>query len=206
MPDPDRPGFLSTTVIGAVTFLFPLLLAVFLVRQGIELVQQPVARLAQLFPIVRLLGPLGELLLALLLLTLLAWIGGLLATTGTGRRLSQKFRQSPLFALPPLSFARGLAASYDPGEEKVSVVLVPSDQGRTIAFLFGSTEGETLCVYVPSAPNWTSGSVSFARREDVEFTDISFLDATRLLMRMGGRGVIPMAEIRVGDGKGPNRG
>ncbi len=165
MPSPDRPGFLSTMVIGAVIFLFPLLLLIFLLRQGIELVQDPVAWLGQFIPFIRLLGPLGDLLLASALLVAIAWVAGVFLTTGPGRRLSQKVRKSPLFGLPPLNFARGFAASFGSDDEEVTVVLVPSDQGQTLAFLFGPSEGETLCVYVPAAPNWTSGSISFARRE-----------------------------------------
>ncbi|WP_448579784.1 hypothetical protein, partial [Thermaurantiacus sp.] len=179
VPSADRPGFLSTIVIGAVIFLFPLLLLIFLLRQGIALVEEPVARLAQFLPLVRLLGPLGDLLLASLLLLGIAWVAGLLLTTGWGRRLARRVIHSPLFSLPPLSFARGFAAGFGGDDEQVKVVLVPSDQGRTLAFLFGASEGETLCVYVPAAPNWTSGSISFARREDVEFTQLSFREATR---------------------------
>lgn len=205
MPSPERPGFLSTLVIGAVIFLFPLLLLIFLLRQGIELVQEPVALLAQFVPFVRLLGPLGDLLLASLLLMVVAWVAGLFLTTGQGRRLSHKVGQSPLFSLPPLNFARGLAASFGGNDEQVMVVLVPSDQGQTLAFLFGPAEGETLCVYVPAAPNWTSGSISFARREDVEFTGLSFREATQLLMRLGGREAVSAARLGMSTWKGPPR-
>lgn len=150
----------------------------------------PAAHLASVLPVFRLLGPLGDLLVAIIILVLVAFLAGLLAKSAIGSSVNRRLRHSPLSMVPPISFVRSLLSSFSADEEKVSVVLVPSDQGRTIAFVFGPIEGEQVCVYVPSAPNWMSGSISFAQRADVQETSLSFLEATRLIRMLGSQQAI----------------
>lgn len=165
--------------------MLPLLLLVFLVRQGMELLGPFARRLGEVLPLFDRLGPLGASLLALLLLFALTLALGLFAVTPPGRRLAGSIWRSPLGSLPPFSWVRGYLGMMTRSGSDVQVVLVPSDQGRTIAFLFGPMQGDPLCVFVPSAPDWRSGAIAFAARADIEETDLSYMEATMLLMRLG---------------------
>jgi uncharacterized membrane protein len=184
-PSGPRNGWLASALAGGVMLLLPLLLILFLVRQGISLVEPAAERLAPVIPIVDRLGPLGELAVAILLLLVATCLLGLLAVTAPGHLVAQRLWNSPIAALPLFSFVRGYLAMLSPAAGEVKVVLVPSDQGRTLAFVFGDIRADPVCVFVPSAPNWRSGSISFAARADVEETGIGFVAATMMLMRMG---------------------
>mgnify|MGYP000704714470 CR=1 FL=1 len=184
-PGPRRTGWLASALAGGVMLLLPLLFVLFLVRQGISLVNPMAERLAPSIPFLDRLGPLGELVVAIVLLLLATFLLGLLAITGPGHWVTRRLWNSPLAGLPPFSFVRGYLALLSPEAGEVKVVLVPSDQGRTLAFVFGNVRDDPVCVFVPSAPNWRSGSIAFAARADVEETGLSFLEATMMLMRMG---------------------
>lgn len=202
-----RPhGFLTTLLVGLFSVVLPLMILQFLLRQAIDYLWEPSQQLAKLLPIMQLTGPVLDLAVAILLLAALAYLAGLLVMSGRGRQWMIKLHDRPIMGIPPFNLVRGMAASFAPGEQEVAVVLVPSDQGQTLAFVFGPIEGERVCVFVPSAPNWTSGSISFARREDVEMTGLSFAEATRLLMQMGGRKEVTAHTLKMAEWKGPAEG
>ncbi len=76
---------------------------------------------------------------------------------------------------------------------KVLLVQYPSKGLWSLAFLAGEpvgevqakTEKEVLTVYVPTAPNPTSGYVIFAAREDVIELDMPVEDAMRMILSLG---------------------
>jgi uncharacterized membrane protein len=198
MGKPPRIGFIGTALIGGLLILLPGFLIVYLVRQAVALVEAPAARLAAALPIFNQLGPVGDLLIALLLLVIAAFLAGLLAISEPARALQRRLRKSPLSAMPPFNFAHALATSWGTDEDKAQVVLVPSDQGQTLAFVFGPLDQDRICLYVPSAPNWMSGSISFARPEDVQATNLTFADATRIIMLLGSHSAMAAVGPKLG--------
>jgi uncharacterized membrane protein len=165
--------------------LLPLFVVILLTREVVDLLDLFVQRLYHVVPRAMAAGPVADTAVALLLLLLLALVVGLFAITAPGLALLGRFERSVVATIPPFTFARGFAASLAGEGPEVKVVLVPADQGRTLAFLFGAQTGEHLCVYVPSAPNWTSGQIAFAAAADIQPVDLSFLEATRIIMSLG---------------------
>jgi uncharacterized membrane protein len=165
--------------------LLPLFVLTIVMREAVDLLDVLVQRLYHVVPRAMAAGPLADTAVALLMLLLLALVFGLIAITPPGLALLTRFERSMLATIPPFTFARGFAASLSGEGPEVKVVLVPADQGRTLAFLFGAQQGEHLCVYVPSAPNWTSGQIAFAAAADVQPVDLSFPEAARIIMSLG---------------------
>jgi uncharacterized membrane protein len=165
--------------------LLPMFVILLITREAVDLLDILVERLYHLIPRAMAAGPVADTAVALLIILLLALVCGLVAITPPGLSLLTRFERSMLATIPPFTFARGFAASLAGQGPEVKVVLVPADQGRTLAFLFGAQQGEHLCVYVPSAPNWTSGQIAFAAAEDVQPVDLSFPEAARIIMSLG---------------------
>jgi uncharacterized membrane protein len=124
--------------------------------------------------------------LTILVIVGLAFAAGVFARTRYGQQLFQWIENSLVGSLPQFSFVRSFADSID-GEEhdNVDVVLVPADAGMALGFVFRPEPGPIVAVFLPGAPQWTSGSVVFARREDVVPAGIDFAEAAKILKRLG---------------------
>ena len=75
-----------------------------------------------------------------------------------------------------------------PGEGVFArVVMVGDESGRMemIGFSSGVLVGERLCVFIPAAPNPTSGRLYFVRREDCRMLEMSSEEAFKMILSGG---------------------
>jgi uncharacterized membrane protein len=83
--------------------------------------------------------------------------------------------------------------SFTPGGGEgmfAKVVLVPDETGqmRTIGFTSGQslpTDADTMCVFVPNAPNPIQGKLYFVQRDKMRMTSLSSEEAFKLLLSTG---------------------
>lgn len=177
---------IRATVTGGVLFLLPIIVLIFFLGKGLEIAR----RLSN--PVVSAIGietvggvALGT-IVAILMLALVAFLAGLLARTKPGHATLTFFENSVMSMLPQFRMARGLAQSMDAQHQQdVQVVLVPTDAGWTLGFVLEPPDGEWWSVFVPGAPQWTSGSLVFAHADDVKPAGISFAQAIMLTRRCG---------------------
>ena len=175
-----------TIITGGVLFLLPLILILFLLSKALKVAE----RLAQ--PVVNMIGvrTIGGLalgtLVAIAALVLICFIAGLLARTRLGRAAYSVFENSILGILPQWRMARGLVESFG-GERasQIEVVLVPTDAGWCLGFVLEKPPGDWWTVFIPGAPQWTSGAISYARSEQVHPTGLSAAEAILLMRRLG---------------------
>lgn len=82
--------------------------------------------------------------------------------------------------------ARGLIESFDHDNmSQVEVVLVPTDAGWGLGFVFEKSDEDWWTVFIPGAPQWASGSISYAHSGQVHRTGLTFVEAIILLRRYG---------------------
>lgn len=179
-----RSPLVETLALG-VAFLLPLILVTFLLRQAVLFLAAVIDHLEPLLPRAMAGGPVVDTLVAVILLFLLILAAGIIGRLGVSRRLLRGFEHSPLTAVPPFSFARAISAALAHDDPDVRVVLVPTDRGQMLAFVFGEPAGDHVCVFLPDAPNWTSGQVAFFRSADVQPTGLGILEAIQLITRLG---------------------
>lgn len=177
--------FVRTTFVGGVVFLIPFLVIALLVGQALDILRQLARPLERVAPRWVEFGPTLQLTFAALGLLLLAFLAGVFARTRPGQSLVGWVESSVLGALPQFSFARGVAESLEAGEEKGRVVLVPLDAGQALGFLFEDPVDGLYPVFLPDAPQWTTGTVIFVEEAKLRHIDMTMLEATRLLKRMG---------------------
>lgn len=174
------------TLAGGALFLLPLILIVFLLSKAMKVAE----RLSQ--PVVNAIGiksvggvAVGA-LIAIVGLLAISFLAGLLARTRVGQATYSTLENSILGVLPQWRIARGLVASLDSDRAaEIEVVLVPTDAGWCLGFVLEKPAGDWWTVFIPGAPQWTSGQVSYAHSDQVHRTDLTATQAIFLLRRCG---------------------
>jgi uncharacterized membrane protein len=176
----------KTTVAGGIIFLLPLVLMLFLLGKALKFAEQLSQPIVNLIG-VRAVGGVGlRTIVAIVGLILVSFLAGLIARTRLGRVAFNAVENSVLGILPQWRIARGLVASLDPERAaEVEVVLVPTDAGWCMGFVLEKPAGDWWPVFIPGAPQWTSGSVSYAHSDQVHPTGLSSAQAIMLLRRCG---------------------
>ena len=187
---PSALSMIRTTVTGGVLFLLPLIILIVTLGKGLEIARRvlhPVVAATGINTGINNVGgvALGTIIAGLALLVI-AFIAGLLARTRPGQATLGFFERSILGMLPQFRMARGVAQSLDPQRQQdIEVVLVPTDAGWTLGFVLEPSEGDWWSVFVPGAPQWTSGSLVYAHADQVRPAGISFPQAIMLMRRCG---------------------
>lgn len=183
---PSALSMIRTTVTGGVLFLLPLIILIVTLGKGLEIARRV------LHPVVAATGidsaggvALGTLIASLALL-MIAFLAGLVARTRAGQATLGFIERNIMGMLPQFRMARGVAQSLDPQRQQdIQVVLVPTDAGWTLGFVLEPSEGDWWSVFVPGAPQWTSGSLVYAHADQVRPAGISFPQAIMLMRRCG---------------------
>ena len=178
-------AFLRTTLVGGVIFLLPLALVAWLAKQLLAMTAKASKAVLALMPDA-LNGVVAAALATVLVVLGVAFIAGLFAQTRAGQRLFQWLENSIVGSLPQFQFLRGIANSIEEtGAQTVQVVLVPADAGFALGFVFEGRDRAWVPVFLPAAPQWTSGSIVFAETANVHDAGIDFAKAMSLLKRLG---------------------
>ncbi len=160
---------LTTTVIGGLIFLLPLIVVLAVLGQGLALVAGIAAPLAAHLPEREIGGVAAVTLVGLVLILLLCYGAGLLARAAFGRALSENF-ESRLQALYPRytvikAMTQGLGGTT--GSHALRPVLVSFDDHQLLAFEVERLADSRVVVFLPGAPDPWSGSVVLVPPERV---------------------------------------
>lgn len=178
---------LKTTLIGGVVFLFPLIVVLYVVGQGLALVAGVAQPLAAALPVHEVGGVAAVTLAAMALLLALCYGAGWLARAAFARKLSASF-ESRLTTLYPRytvikAMSQGLHGAA--GEQTLQAVLVSFDDHQAIAFEMDRLADGRVVIYLPGAPDVWAGAVVLVPGERVQALS---LDAGVLLDTLRGLG------------------
>jgi uncharacterized membrane protein len=179
-------GFFRTTLVGGITFLLPIVLIAWLFGKAMDLAGKLAEPAMALLPKALQGGVIIGALETAVALLIVAFAAGLMARTSLGQRFMAWVENSLIGSLPQFSFVRGIADSFDDSDDdKVEVVLVPADAGWALGFIFEHSEAAVVPVFLPGAPQWTSGSVVFAERANIRPAGIGFAGAIKIMKKLG---------------------
>jgi len=177
---------IRTTVAGGILFLLPLILILFLLSKALKVAERVSQPVVNAIGVPSVGGVAVGTIVAIAAMFLISFVAGLLARTRLGRAAYSTLENSILGVLPQWRIARGLVASLDTERSsEVDVVLVPTDAGWCLGFVLEKSAGDWWTVFIPGAPQWTSGQVSYAHSDQVHATDLSAAQAILLLRRCG---------------------
>jgi uncharacterized membrane protein len=181
-----KHGTLRSTLAGGVLFLLPLILIVWLLSKALKVIERLSDPLVNATGLHSIGGVAVGTLVSIAILVLVSYLAGLIARTRLGQATFSSFENSILTVLPQWRMARGLIESFDDeNTSQMEVVLVPADAGWCIAFVLEKPDHDWWTVFIPGAPHWTSGSVSYAHSDQVHRTKLTFVQAVMLLRRCG---------------------
>jgi uncharacterized membrane protein len=179
-------GFFRATLVGGLTFLLPIVLIAWLFQKAMGLAAKLAKPAMALLPEALQGGVVVGAIETAVALLIVAFAAGLIARTAMGQRFMTWVENSLIGSLPQFSFVRGIADSVDDSDDKhVEVVLVPADAGWALGFIFEPSDAAFVPVFLPGAPQWTSGSVVFAERANIRPAGIGFAGAIKVMRKLG---------------------
>jgi uncharacterized membrane protein len=178
---------MTTTLIGGLVFLLPLIVALAVLGQGLALMAGVAQPLAAMFPSRQVGGVALASLVALLLLLLLCYGAGLLARAALGRALSASFEDRLQTFYPRYTIIKGMTQALGVYGVKSSLktVLVSFDDHQVLAVEVERLADGRVVVFLPSAPDPWSGSVVFVSPERVAGVPVEIGALHRSLKSIG---------------------
>ena len=125
--------------------------------------------------------------LAVLLLTFISFVAGLVANTNVGRRVMRWFENSFLGGLPQYQVMKSMAEGLARVEsaEGVQPALVSIEDGWQIAYLLEPLENGWVAVFLPQAPTPMSGNVMYLPADRVRPLNITMVQAMAIVKHIG---------------------
>jgi len=178
---------MTTTLIGGVVFLLPLIVALAVLGKGLALMAGVAKPLAAMFPNQQVGGVALVSLVALLLLLVLCYCAGLLARAALGRTLSASFEDRLQTLYPRYTIIKGMtqALGVDGVKSSLKTVLVSFDDHQVLAVEVERLADGRVVVFLPGAPDPWSGSVVIVMQERVASVPVEIGALHRSLKSIG---------------------
>jgi uncharacterized membrane protein len=179
--------FLKATLVGGLIFLVPVVLVLLVLQHALRLAGKIAQPIAALLPVSHLGGVGVATLLAAAILLLVAFLAGLLARTGPGRRVTHWFEESILGGLPQYRMVKALAEGLAQVEngDGMRPVLMRGDEGWMLGYQMEELPDGWRVIFLPQSPTPMSGNVLYVEASRVKPLEISMVDAMQLVKRLG---------------------
>jgi len=187
-------GFLKTTAIGGLLFLFPLIVIGALIGQVVPIVLT-IAEFLSTSEILNKWINVGSangiaLLISLSIgvVVVACFLAGIAARRSIGRRFSQTIEKNLLLLFPRYAIFKDQMAGTIGGDQakpQLKPVWVKFNDASKIALEVERAEGGLVTVYLPGSPDPWSGSVVYMTPDRVEPLDITFSDAVTTFEQLG---------------------
>ena len=182
--------FARSTFIGGALFLLPIFVVLFVVSKIVGLTTGLTEPLVTALGVTSIGGIAVSTLATVFGVILGAFLVGLFARTGAGQAALDWIQEGVAATFPQFSLLQGVAKTVgaDDAEnvEEMPIVLVPTDAGWAMGLLL-EAEGDWHAVYLPGAPQMSSGSVAYAHTDQIHRTDLT-LKQLWVIMRGRGKG------------------
>lgn len=187
-------SFIRTTLTGGVLFLLPVLLMVFLIKKAFELISPIAEPFADFLPDI-ILGFDGSALVAILLLVIVCFIGGLLFRSKRVQKWVASIEDNVLSAVPGYFLIKNVAADVvgNQDEHNMKPILVREDDSYSIGFLVEEVEGWST-VWLPETPKQDSGNAIIVPSDKVIHLNANTFQLRRSLKNYG-KGVVQQLAV-----------
>lgn len=178
---------LTTTLIGGVVFLLPLIVVLVVVGQGLQLAAKVVAPLIDKLPKEHIAGVTVASIAAVLLLVAACYGAGVLARAAVGRRLSAGFEERLMAIYPRYVVIKGMSQGLHGviGQQVLHPVLVSFDDQQQLGYDIERLADGRVVVFLPGAPDVWSGSVTIVAPDRVVPLQANAAALSRSLQGLG---------------------
>lgn len=182
--------FTRTTIIGGALFLLPIFVVLLVLGKILGLMGGLTEPVLTALGVTTVGGVAVSNLVTILAVFVAAFFAGLFARTEPGQAVLTWIREGVSAIIPQFSLiqdvARNVGADEDEAEDvaEMPVVLVPTDAGWALGLLL-EEEGDWHAVFLPGAPQMSSGSVAYAHTDQIHRTDLTLKDLWTMLRARG---------------------
>jgi uncharacterized membrane protein len=191
----DRLRPLTTTLIGGLVFLLPLIVVLVVVGHALQIAGQAVAPLVQHVPEAHVGGIAVASIAAVLLLIALCYGAGVLARAAFGRRLSTSFEDKLTTVYPRYHVIKAMSQNLHGaiGQQVLRPVLICFSEQQQLGYdIERLTDGRAV-VFVPGSPDAWSGNVMLVEASRLQPLAADPVALARALQGMG-RGLGPILD------------
>jgi uncharacterized membrane protein len=163
--------FLKTIIVGGISFLLPIALAVFILSYAFRLVKRiatPISHGLHLDQWGDVAGVSAATFLSVLALVCLAFAAGIVARTTFGGRITRWSENSLLGRLPHYQLIKSMAEGL-----------------AQIGYLLEKLENDWVAVFLPQAPTPMSGNIMYFPIKRVRALDITMVQAMSIVKAIG---------------------
>jgi uncharacterized membrane protein len=178
---------LTTTLIGGVVFLLPLIVVLAVVGHALQIAVQAVTPLVQAVPQLQAGGIALVTVAAVLLLIALCYGAGVLARAAFGRRLSTGFEDKLTTVYPRYHVIKAMSQNLHGalGQQLLRPVLLSFDDQQQLGYDIERLADGRAVVFVPGSPDAWSGNVLLVDPARVQPLDVDPTGMARSLQGMG---------------------
>ena len=167
-------GFFKNTVVGGLLFMVPLLLFAIVLQKGLAIVGKIVVPLAKNFPDHKILGIGITTILSFAVIVLLSFLFGLAARTRVGQRVRDWLEYTVMGKMPAYGLVKGVIRGATGLEDEKDAIpaLIRIEDAWQLGFVVEVHEDGHRTVYVPGAPNPSSGSIFYMTEDRIRPVDV----------------------------------
>jgi uncharacterized membrane protein len=178
--------FTRTTVIGGALFLLPVFVVLLVLGKVLGLMGGLTQPVVAAVGVTSIGGIAVSNVVTILAIVLAAFFAGLFARTEAGQSALTWIRQGVAAIIPQFSLIQDVAQKVGTDDDvaEMPVVLVPTDAGWALGLLL-EAEGDWHAIFLPGAPQMSSGSVAYAHADQVHRTDLTLTQLWGLLRARG---------------------
>lgn len=178
--------FTRTTVIGGALFLLPIFVVLLVLGKVLGLMGGITEPVVAALGVKSIGGIAVGHLVTIFAVFLGAFFAGLFARTEAGQSALRWIREGVAAIIPQFSLIQDVARNVGTHDETADlpIVLVPTDAGWNLGLLL-EEEGDWHAVFIPGAPQMSSGSVAYAHTDQIHRTDLTLTQLWGMLRARG---------------------
>ncbi len=182
--------FLKTTIIGGVSFLLPVAVILFILSYALRLVKRVAEPISQSFHLDQFgsVGGVGAAtVLSVVVLVLISFVGGVVARTAVGKRITQWSESSLLGRLPHYQLVKSMAEglAHIESASGLKPALANIEDGWQIGYQLERLENDWVAVFLPQAPTPMSGNIMYLPTNRVRPLGITMVQAMSIVKAIG---------------------
>lgn len=186
-------AFVKKTVVGGLLFLVPVTILALVIGKLLNTLEPITEQFAGQVLGPDTLGPIGRLTAVFICLIAVSFVAGLVASTIVGQKILEVLEASLLSRVPGYAMVKNMAADSAANlariesSSHVKAVYVKSGEGWQLGFVTDRVNQDLYAVFLPDAPNPTSGQLVYLSGEAMVESGMSIGDAMQALSQLGVR-------------------
>lgn len=176
----------QTLTVGGLLFILPLVILILLVIKAIHLIRPLVHSLVEALGIHTIFGTATITIFSIILIILLCFLSGALIHMGLLKKWNSTFEETLYLLFPPLQRLKFRFFSEEQDSESSWYSILLKREGCfKIAFITHKSENGFLSIFIPDAPDISTGEVILIPESDCIYHHIPRMEAMKMLQKFG---------------------